>query len=153
MPLKLPNVFLDAVSPELRRRVIEGFCRPERRGGKLPLDLVLQLTVALALRPQHGIPSVLAELTDVIGEPANWHGIAPQPSSITAARDRLGWPALRALFREHAESVEEASGDFRWRGLRVAALDGTTFRAPDSPANAAAFGRPRVPCPRISLDT
>lgn len=134
------NALLGAVPETLRCQVLDDL--RERRGGKLPLRLVLQLVLAMAVRPDHSIPSVLEELVEVVGEPRTWRGTLPQPSSITAARDRLGWKPVRALFRAHAEHSNQVFGDRRWRKLRVAALDGTTLRAPDTPENEAAFRRP-----------
>jgi hypothetical protein len=102
--------------------------------------LVVQLVLAMALRPDRSITAVLEELVEIVGAPANWRGVLPKPSSITAARDRLGWEPLRHAFFEHASGLD---GGARWlQDLRVAALDATTFRTPDSPENEAAFGRP-----------
>lgn len=134
------NAFLDAIPETLREQVLDG--RRERRGGKLPLRLVLQLVVAMAFRPDRSIPAVLEELVEIVGRPATWHGKPPEPSSITAARDRLGWETLRELYRSHVEATEAVFGQHRWRGLRVAGLDGTTLHAPDTPLNEAAFTRP-----------
>lgn len=139
MPQKRLNVFLDAIPQHLQASVLEG--RRERQGGKLPPPLVLKLVLAMAFRADRGIPAVLRELVEILGEPKNWKGKAPEPSSITAARDRLGWEPVRTLFRAHAEEADEVEQHV-WRGLRVAALDGVAFRTPDSPENEAAFGRP-----------
>lgn len=135
-----PNAFLDAIPKDLRERVLEG--RRERRGGKLPPQLVLQLVTAMAFRPDRSIPAVLEELVEVVGVPATWRGRAPEPSSITTARDRLGWETVRDLYRAHAKEIDVAFDEQRWRGLRVAGLDATAQRTPDSPENEAVFGRP-----------
>lgn len=137
-----PNAFLDAIPQELRQRVLAEAGLKDRRGAKLPLDLLLQLVVSMAFRSDLSISSVLEELVEVVGAPLTWRGAQPQPSSITSARDRLGWQVVRSLFREHAELIEGDSADQTWHGFHVYGLDGTTLRTPDTPKNEAAFGRP-----------
>tara|TARA_R110002096_G_scaffold24626_1_gene77477 strand:- start:45 stop:1421 length:1377 start_codon:yes stop_codon:yes gene_type:complete len=135
------NAFLDGIPSSLREEVFAEFRLTERRGGRLPLPLVLQLVVAMALRPDRSIPAVLEELVGVVGEPLTWRGAFPQPSSITSARDRLGWKPVKRLFEAHSELTDEVFGAPCWKGLRVGAVDGTTMRTPDSAANQV-FGRP-----------
>jgi hypothetical protein len=57
------------------------------------------------------------------------------------ARARLGFEPLKALF-EHTAAIVRPRKTFH--GLRVWALDTMDLRVPDSPANAAEFGRPGV---------
>jgi hypothetical protein len=68
----------------------------------------------------------------------------PHTTSITQARDRLGWEVVRAISRDLAAKLDRTYGAFQtWRGLAVYALDGSTFRTPDTAANDKCFGRPR----------
>lgn len=138
MPTAGPSFLLPQ---DLVARTLAAFDKRDRFGAKLPLWLVVQLTIAMALKPRTSIDDVLEQLVETVGTPKTWRGTFPHTSSITAARDRLGWEVSRGLFRAHARSVQSPA-DVRWRGLRVVALDGTTFRAPDTPANEAAFGKP-----------
>jgi hypothetical protein len=70
------------------------------------------------------------------GEPA------PARSSLCAARRRLGVAPLRHLHGAVVRplATPQTPGAF-WRGLRWVSLDGSVYDAPDSPANAQAFGR------------
>lgn len=142
---KSPNAFLDAVPTELREHVQAESGLRDRHGVRLRLQLTIQLVIAMAFRPDLSIPCVLEELVELVGVPPNWKGGATPPSStITKGRDRLGWEPVRSLFRHHVEFMEKEGMEraCTWRGFRVAALDGTTLRTPDTPQNEAAFGRP-----------
>ncbi|RMG14624.1 MAG: IS4 family transposase, partial [Planctomycetota bacterium] len=67
----------------------------------------------------------------------------PHSTSMTQARDRLGWKTVRLVFRKLADLLcKQHAPAFEWRSLPVYALDGTSFKAADTEANEAAFGRP-----------
>jgi hypothetical protein len=68
----------------------------------------------------------------------------PHRSSLCRARQRLGVAPLRLLFGRLARPLASPAtpGAF-YKGLRLMGLDGTTYTAPDSEANAAAFGYPQ----------
>jgi len=73
-----------------------------------------------------------------------WPGEAtPHRSSLCLARQRLGLAPLRCLFARVVRvlATPQTPGAF-YRGWRLMALDGSVYNVPDSPANAAAFGRP-----------
>lgn len=62
-------------------------------------------------------------------------------SALTQARVRLGSDPMEWLFLRSSEAWASASADRdRWRGLALYAVDGTTLRVADSPANRAHFG-------------
>lgn len=67
----------------------------------------------------------------------------PHRSSLCLARQRLGLAPVRCLFQRVVRllATPQTPGAF-YRGWRLMALDGTVYNVPDSPANAAAFGRP-----------
>jgi Insertion element 4 transposase N-terminal/Transposase DDE domain len=67
----------------------------------------------------------------------------PHRSSLCIARQRLGLAPLRRLFEQVVGllATPQTPGAF-YHGWRLMALDGTVYTVPDSPANAAAFGRP-----------
>src|SRR5207344_3426741 len=72
---------------------------------------------------------------------AGWE--PPATTALTKARARIGERPLEALFRRLCSAL--SPGRAAWShlgGLLVVAVDGTTVSAWDSPANAAAFGRP-----------
>ena len=63
-------------------------------------------------------------------------------SSLCVARQRLGLAPVRRLFERLVRplATPQTPGAF-YQGWRLMALDGTVLNVPDSPANAAAFGR------------
>jgi hypothetical protein len=67
----------------------------------------------------------------------------PASTALTAVRARVGEKPLESVFRRVCSAL--SPGRSPWShlgGLLVVAVDGTTIAAWDSPANAAAFGRP-----------
>jgi hypothetical protein len=67
----------------------------------------------------------------------------PRRSTLCEARKRLGVAPVRQLFQQVVRPLATPAtpGAF-YQGLRLMAIDGTLADVPDSPANAAAFGRP-----------
>src|SRR5919199_6549016 len=67
----------------------------------------------------------------------------PHRSSLCLARQRLGLAPVRRLFEQTVRllATPQTPGAF-YKGWRLMALDGSVYNVPDSPANAAAFGRP-----------
>ena len=72
---------------------------------------------------------------------AGWQ--VPATTALTGVRRRVGEKPLESVFRRVCSAL--SPGRAPWShlgGLLVVAVDGTTIGACDSPANAAAFGRP-----------
>ncbi|MEU3601905.1 IS4 family transposase [Streptomyces sp. NPDC006798] len=67
-----------------------------------------------------------------------WAGV--NTSSLTRARQRLGWQVMRDLHRAVVRPLGRNEDLFR--GLRVLALDGMLLAVPDSAGNRDAFGKP-----------
>jgi hypothetical protein len=67
----------------------------------------------------------------------------PHRSSLCLARQRLGLAPVRRLFERIVRllATPQTPGAF-YKDWRLMAIDGTVYNVPDSPANAAAFGRP-----------
>jgi len=62
-------------------------------------------------------------------------------SAVAQARRRLGDEPLKWLFEKCSEKwAHESARRHAWRGLALYAVDGTTVRVPDSPANRVYFG-------------
>lgn len=129
---------------ELIMEAIQSCGRQAKRIRKLPPEVVTWLVVGMGLCRGKSTSNVLRRVMEGLGDVLSW-GLAelPHSTSITHARDRLGWETVRLIFRKLAEhlSVKHATASV-WRGLRALALDGTTFMTADTPANDAAFGRP-----------
>jgi hypothetical protein len=114
-----------------------------RRERKLPAAVTLPLCLAMHLFAQEALPAVFRRL--VGGLRWLWpdrDDLTVSKSGISQARYRLGARPLVALFHQVCHPLASAAtpGGFRF-GYRLLALDGTTFDLPDTPANAAAFGR------------
>lgn len=121
--------------------------RVSARERALPAHLMVYYVVALGLYADVATREVLR----AVCEGARWLGDAaaatleamPTKSGISQARSRLGDTPLEALYREVVRPIAAAGTPGAWyRGWRVMSLDGTTLDVGDTPANAAAFGRP-----------
>jgi hypothetical protein len=131
--------------PELVDRVIAKCGRAEQRQRLLPARVVVYYTLAMCLFAQVGYEEVMRLLVEGLAWMRRWRGgwQVPDKSSIARARQRLGPGPLRELFVQVARPLATPATAGAWyRGLRLMALDGTTFDVPDTPANTAAFGRP-----------
>jgi len=113
---------------------------PRRRARLLPPWLAVYFTLALCLLASLPYQDALRSLA---GDGAA--GLAvPASTALTAARRRLGERPLELLFWRVAGILLPSRDPWATvRGLLVVAWDGTTLKAPASPENIAAFGRPR----------
>lgn len=108
------------------------------RKRRLPAEQVVWLVIALALFRRTSMSEVLESLELVL---PNGDVSAVSRSAITQARQRLGADPLGALFERTARAwCAQDAAAHAWKGLSLWAMDGTTFRTPDSPANRATFG-------------
>jgi hypothetical protein len=146
--VRRPEIELAALAEILPLSLIQTvLCETEReakRVRKLPPELVTWLVIGMGLFRSLSIPNVLQRIVDGLEDVVRW-GPAERPhsTSIAHARDRLGWEAVRVLFRKLAARLDiKHSVATAWRGLPVYAVDGTTFMTPDSDENSACFGRP-----------
>jgi len=137
--------------PELVDRVLAQTGRAERRHRLLPARLVVYYVLALALFAGVAYEEVLRCLVEALRGAVWWPNPrepwrvwrVPAKSALVQARARLGAAPLRVLFEQAARplATEQTRGAF-YRGLRLLALDGSCLDVADTPANAAAFGRP-----------
>jgi hypothetical protein len=113
---------------------------PRRRARLLPPWLAVYFTLALCLLARLPYQDVLRSLA---GDRAT--GLAmPATTALTAARRRLGERPLELLFLRVAGQLMPSRDPWaRVGGLLVTAWDGTTLKAPATPENIAALGRPR----------
>ena len=111
---------------------------------KLNLPITMIVTIALHLYPHLAIDDILRKLAQ--GLRLIWPDpdyAVPGASAVSYRRARLGARPLVALFKQVCQPLATPAtrGAFLF-GLRLMAIDGTTEDVPDTPANAAAFGRP-----------
>jgi hypothetical protein len=137
--------------PALVDRVLAQTGRAERRHRLLPARLVVYYVLALALFAGLAYEEVLRCLVEALRGTAWWRHPrepwrawrVPAKSALVQARARLGAAPLRVLFEQAAQPLATERTQGAWyRGLRVLAVDGTCLDVADTPANAAAFGRP-----------
>ncbi len=108
------------------------------RRRRIPAERVVWLVVGMALFRDLPIEEVLKRLQ--VALPSK-NGKPPAKSGVAQARQRVGPDAIRYLFERTAKRWAERSADrYRWRGLALWAVDGTSFRVPDSEENRAHFG-------------
>ncbi|MGW3401168.1 transposase domain-containing protein, partial [Streptomyces zhihengii] len=109
----------------------------EKRRRLLSARFTVYFVLALCLFPRVDYLEVLRLLK--AGEPGlrPWSGV--NKSSLTRARQRLGWTVMRDLF--HAMTRPLGQGPEFFQGLRVLAVDGMLLAVPDSAGNRETFGK------------
>jgi Insertion element 4 transposase N-terminal/Transposase DDE domain len=131
--------------PELVDAVVAEAGRAERRHRLLPARVVVYYVLAMALFSQASYEEVMRQLTEGLSWASGWERswAVPSKAAIFRARQRLGVEPLELLFAAVAVPLaSEATRGAFYRGLRLMSLDGTCLDVADTPANAAAFGRP-----------
>jgi hypothetical protein len=130
------KAFRALLPARLLRQAVAATTRGRRRDRLLPAHLLLGCLVAWFCRAKDKLPAVAAWLCR---RPAG----LPSDSALYQARARLGWAPVRWLCRRVLRPLAEPARDPSafYAGLRLLGLDGTTFTAADSPANARCFGR------------
>ncbi|MCA1837036.1 MAG: IS4 family transposase, partial [Actinobacteria bacterium] len=116
----------------------------KRAGGKLPPHVMVYFAMALALFADEDYEEVLIRLTSTLMGWGCWDPEWEIPASggITQARQRLGAEPMAELFEQVAVPVAEEMTQGAFLGpWRLMSIDGFEWDAPDTPANAAAFGR------------
>jgi Insertion element 4 transposase N-terminal/Transposase DDE domain len=141
------GVLTSTFPPELVDRVVAQAGRTQQRERLLPARVVVWLVLAMALFSGQAYEEVARLLAGGLGWARRWQQWFRVPSTpaIAKARARLGAEPLRRLFAEVARPLATPDTTGAWyRGWRVLAVDGTTLDVADTPANAAAFGRPKT---------
>jgi transposase IS4-like protein/DDE family transposase len=137
--------------PALIDQVLAQTGRGERRHRLLPARLVVYYVLALALFAGIAYEAVLRCLVEALRGAPWWPNPRepwrtwriPAKSALVQARARLGAEPLRGLFEQAAQPLATAQTQGAcYRGLRLVAIDGTCLDVADTPANAAAVGRP-----------
>ena len=118
--------------------------RRRRRNRKLPARAVVWLVIAIGLWGDADQPAlwrhVAGTLASLLLAAA---GVRPPcKSALSQARDRVGPRPVRRLSRATARPLATAATrGATYRGMPLRAMDGDDYTVPDTPANAAAFGR------------
>jgi hypothetical protein len=139
------GVLTSTFPPELIDRVVAESGRTQQRERLLPARVVVWLVLAMALFSGQAYEEVARLLAGGLGWARRWQQWwrVPSTPAIAKARARLGAEPLRRLFVEVARPLATPDTTGAWYGgWRLLAVDGTTLDVADTPANAAAFGRP-----------
>ena len=131
------------IPPEAITQVIAQEGVGEARERKLTMALTIWLVIALHLFPTVAIGGVFRKLAR--GLRLLWPDptiALPSDSAIAYRRNQLGARPMVALFKQTCQplATPQTKGAFLF-GLRLMAIDGFTEDLPDTPANAAVFGR------------
>jgi hypothetical protein len=132
-----------AVPPEAIHAALRETSRPVRRARKLTAEATIWALIAMNVYTHLALDHVLRKVSQ--GLRFIWPDPTyrvPGASALVYRRYQLGAAPVRALYERLARPIAtpQTPGAFRF-GLRLMALDGTVEDVPDSPANAAAFGR------------
>lgn len=147
----LPQLKLELLAQVFPRAAVQailqetGAVTPRQR--KLNLEVIVWLLIGMNLYAQASLEHVLDQLSH--GLRLLWPGDAarrsllPRKSAITYRRRQLGVRPLARLYRQLCPPLATPQTRGAWlRGLRLMGIDGHLQDVPDTPANAAAFGRP-----------
>jgi len=125
------------------REALEKKGKMSIRRRNLPNELVVWLVIGMALYRHRAIDAAAKHLGLVLGGRRGATGSAVSSSAISQARQRVGSGPLKALFEmlsaHWAEQVREVS---LWKDLKLAAIDGSTLKLPDTAKNEERYGRP-----------
>ena len=144
-----PIVVLEAlarfVPPETIRSVLTQMDRHSQRIRRLPAPAVVWLVMAIGIWTDLDIPAIFRQVVGTLRSLLLVMSAKRPPckAALSQARMRLGAGCLRQLFVRTAAplALDRTRGAF-YQGLRLMAIDGVCFDIPDTPPNAAAFGRP-----------
>lgn len=138
------GVLTRVVGRDLVDEVLVETGRRELRSRSLPARVVVYYVMALNLFFGDAYEEVMRRLVGGLQFLHAWHKDwkIPTTSALSQARSRLGEAPMRALFDRIARPLATSSLPGAWyQSWRLMAIDGAVVDVPDTPANAAAFGR------------
>lgn len=144
----LEGFTVEVFAPILRSEWIEEALKQTGREGqrdrKLTAPFTLWLIVAMAMYRHLSIQNVVSRLGTVLGVGSVWADQGePTSGSVVEARDRLGFGPLQQIVeRFRGWILQTYQQAMSWKGLTLLAIDGTTFKVPDSEENRRRFGLP-----------
>ncbi len=134
----LPNL-IKHLDPALIEEALLATGTATIRRRRLPAERTVWLMLGMALMRDLPITEVARQLEVALPGADGSKTVAS--SALTQARTRLGADPMEWLFLRTSEQWAGASADRdRWRDLALYAVDGTTLRVADSPANRGHFG-------------
>lgn len=138
------EVFGSILQSSWIEEALEATGRKTLRERKLPAPFTMWLAISMGFFRQLSIRNILHRLGNLPGVGSLWEdGEEPSSASAVEARDRVGFGPLRYLSQKFQSWILETYRELMsWKGLLVLALDGTTFKVPDSDQNRRRFGLP-----------
>ena len=144
-PLVVLEALSQFVSPDTIRSVLTETGRHSHRIRRLPATAVVWLVIAIGIWSDLDIPAIWRQVVGTLRSLLLVLAARRPPckGAFSQARTRLGAGCVRQLFVRTASPIalERTRGAF-YKGMRLMAIDGVSLDIPDTPANAAAFGRP-----------
>jgi hypothetical protein len=135
-PLNL-DLFRRNITPEWIEEALAAAGVATMRKRRLPAEQVVWVVLGMALFRDRPLEDFVSKLD--LALPSDGRTIAR--SSIAQARKKLGSEPLRWLFGRCSEAwLQQSAHRHRWKGLSLFAVDGTSFRVPDSEDNRREFG-------------
>jgi hypothetical protein len=126
-----------SIDPAWIAEALEATGTATLRKRRLPAEQVIWLVLGMALMRRRSIDDVVAKLD--LALPGRRASVAR--SAVAQARARLGDGPLEWLFQLCSEKWAHESADrYRWNGLALYSVDGTTVRVPDTSENRSHFG-------------
>lgn len=138
------GVLAEVVPRDVIEDVLVETGRREQRARLLPAHVMVRFCQAMCLFFGEDYEEVMRKLAGALVSMGSWRDEwrIPSTSAITQARQRLGFEPLRELFDRTAVPVAGSGTKGAWlRSWRLMAIDGFMLDVPDTPENAAAFGR------------
>lgn len=130
------------LEPSLIEEALKNTGRASQRVRKLSAQFVAWLVISMALFRRLSIQNILRRLGKPLGGADLWEE-EPSSAAVVKARNRLGVEPMKYVAQKLAGSLrKEFLSQSHWRGMELLIIDGSTFKVPDSPANAQYFGRP-----------
>jgi hypothetical protein len=133
----VPPAWIDEVLHQTGRR--------EKRRRRVPASAVVWLVLMMGLRSDLDVPVMWRQVCGVVHEMlGRLAGVSPpSKSALSQARTRLGARPMRQLLLRTGRPVCAGAEVYtHYKGMPMLAIDGDKYKLPDTPANAAAFGRP-----------
>jgi hypothetical protein len=115
------------------------------RNRRLPALVTSYYCIALSLYPQAAYEEVYAVVAEGLSDRGRGKAAStPAKSSISAARQRIGFAPLKSLMAQVCQPLADpvTQPHAFYAGLRLVAIDGSNFDLPDEASNEAEFGRP-----------
>lgn len=138
------EVFASILKPEWIDDALRATQRETQRERKLTSSFTVWLLIAMGFYRNLSIQNILNRMGNVLGVGSLWEdGQEPTSSSGVEARDRVGFGPLRLLVQSFREWILQTHSEvMKWKGMLLLALDGTTFKVPDTDENRHRFGLP-----------